>query len=533
MKFSLVVALSLPLLACTTVSLTGCDENEPEREPELRLLGSYATNIFDDSAAEIVAHDSTGQRLFVVNGADEAIDILDISAPATPAKTGSLSLATVATDAGGPNSVAIHGDLLAVALANDDKQANGYVALYTLSDLKLARLFNAGALPDMVTFSPDGNWLLAANEGEPDGSNDPEGSVTVIDLRNGITAATTATAGFTSFNSQLSALTAAGVRIYGPDEGNAPTVAKDLEPEYIAVNADSTRAWVSLQENNAIAIVDIATATVESIKPLGFKDHSAAGNEFDASDRDDAISIQSWPTLGMYQPDSIAWYQAGGADYIVTANEGDARGFEEQRINDLELDATAFPNAAALQANDQLGRLEITNMLGDTDGDGDFDRLYSYGARSFSIFRADDLSLVYDSGSDFETITAERIPNAFNSSNDSNDDFDSRSDAKGPEPEALAIGNIDGRNYAFIGLERVGGIMVYDITSPTAVRFIEYRLDRDFTADAESAAAGNLGPEGISFIPAGKSPNGLNMLAVANEVSGTTTLYAIDSVVVK
>jgi hypothetical protein len=319
------------------------------------------------------------------------------------------------------------------------------------------------------------------------------------------------------------------VRIFGPNA----TVAQDLEPEYVTVSDDGSTAWVTLQENNAIAIVDIATATVTSIVPLGYKDHSLAVNALDAGERDGKVNIVPRPVLGMYQPDSIADYQAGGQTYLVTANEGDAReydGFVEAiRIGtgatSARLDPVVFPDKAALESNSGIGRLNITSAQGrrEADADAEFETLYTFGARSFSI-RAADGTLVYDSGDDFEQITAAAYPANFNASND-NGTFDNRSDDKGPEPEGLTTGVIDGRTYAFVGLERIGGVMVYDITNPVLPTFVQYINNRDF-----AAGTGDLGPEGLLFIPAADSPTGGPVLVVSNEISGTVTLYAIDSV---
>lgn len=251
----------------------------------------------------------------------------------------------------------------------------------------------------------------------------------------------------------------------------------------------------------------------------------------DASDRDSAINIRSWPVFGMYEPDSIASFRVGKKTYLVTANEGDARdweGFaEEKRVSSLTLDATAFPNAADLQKAGNLGRLNVTSTLGDANGDGVYESLYTLGGRSFSIWSTDG-SQVFDSGSDFERITAASNPAFFNAGNDDRT-FDSRSDNKGPEPEGLALGTVGKRRYAFVGLERVGGVMTYDITNPLAPLFVGYTNNRDFSVDPYNApAAGDLGPEGLLFIDAKDSPTRSPLLVVANEVSGTVTLYKIE-----
>ncbi|NQU22054.1 MAG: bifunctional metallophosphatase/5'-nucleotidase, partial [Candidatus Nealsonbacteria bacterium] len=315
------------------------------------------------------------------------------------------------------------------------------------------------------------------------------------------------------------------------------SVAEDVEPEYIAVSSDSLTAWVALQENNALAILDLTSGEFTSIEALGFKDHLLPGNELDASNKDDAVNIANWPVKGMYQPDGIAVYEADGETYVVTANEGDARDYdgfsEEARVKDLLLGGPIFAQFGRkdLQANENLGRLKVTTAApSDQRGNnGCYHELYSYGTRSFSIFTAGG-ELVFDSGSDFETIMADPdrggTAGFFNSSNEESE-FDARSDDKGPEPEAVVLGEIDGQTIAFVGLERQGGVMIYDITDPTAPVFQSYVNNRNFDADPETAEALDLGPEGLKFIPAGKSPSGNPLLVTANEISGTTTIFEI------
>ena len=500
-------------------------------EPKIHLepLATYSTGIFDAGAAEISAFDPVSQTLFVVNGEEVSIDMLDISNPALPVAIDHID---VKPYGGGPNSVAVNDGLVAIAVEAAVIQDPGQLVLFTTSGEYVAA-YPVGALPDMVTFTPDGRYILVANEGEPnsDYTVDPEGSVSIIDLKKGPLHAKVKTADFRCFNDDKMDLTAQGVRIFGPNA----TVAQDLEPEYISVAADSSVAWVSLQENNAMALIHIPSGRVKEIMPLGFKDHGQPINGLDASDADSAIHIEPYTNLlGMYQPDAITAYHIKGRTYIVTANEGDSRDYdlfsEEALVKDLVLDPQAFPNAQIWQNGDVLGNLTVTNTLGDSDGDGDFDQLYAFGARSFSIFEASrrGLTLVYDSMDQLEQITAAALPYDFNSDNDENGSFDSRSTAKGPEPEGLAIGRIGCQLYAFICLERVGGVMVYDITHPDAPEFVQYLNNRDFGGDAASGASGDLGPEGIVFIDAQDSPDGQPMLVVANEVSGTTTLYRIE-----
>ncbi len=254
-------------------------------------------------------------------------------------------------------------------------------------------------------------------------------------------------------------------------------------------------------------------------------------NGLDPSDRDGGINIGHWPVFGFYMPDAIAAYEAAdGEIYLVTANEGDSRDYpgysEETRMASLLLDLAVFPDALTLQSDAQLGRLRTTRANGDTNGDNLIDTLYKFGARSFTIWRTDG-TIAFDSGSDFEEITAELLPEAFNS-NGGSDTFDTRSDDKGPEPEAVVIGTVGERIYAFIGLERTGGVMVYDVTLPHQATFVTYANNRDITLPADDPNAGDTGPEGITFVSAEDSPAGQPLLIVGNEVSGTITVYAIE-----
>jgi predicted extracellular nuclease len=902
------------------------------------------------TGAEIPAFDPGSDRLFVVAGS--TVEIYSVSNTGALTAAGNLTPGFTAP-AGTeiiPNSVAVKNGIVAVAYAirntTTGAQLPGQVSFFNAADGVFLNAVAVGYLPDMLTFTPDGTKVLTANEGEPNSygqanSFDPEGSVSIIDLANGIANATVQTAGFTAFNSQMDALKAAGVRIFGPNA----TVAQDVEPEYIAFSGDGTQAYVTLQENNAIAIVDIATATVTDIKPLGLKDHSqpttkletyafndlpvlgttsagqdiplggfsgltfegyaangnlkfithtdrgpngeptginrpfllpdfvpeiirfelnratgqlaitqriqlqaapgdplsglpntslstnanqpyndevpvdlqgntlpldplgadlegivvapdgtfwmvdeyrpaiyhfnssgvlidrfvpvgtavaagqpvgtfgtevlpevlaqrrqnrgfeavafqdgkvyafvqspirnpatlsngtlnglqnirivefdpatqqtrqflyimdnapavagsttdtradkigdavaigngeflvverdddaidsdplsqiqkkiyrfslanatdlsslsnlingktvdqmtlaelqAAGvmpiaktlhvdlatagyntvekvegltiidrntlavindndftvagitidpttgtftpdpnaekpvlglitvqsNGLDASDRDltnssGTINIRNWPVFGMYQPDAIASYTINGQTYYVTANEGDARDYtgfsEEVRVGaaGYVLDPTVFPNTATLKQNANLGRLTVTTASGDTDGDGDFDRIQALGARSFSIWDSKG-NRVFDSGDQLERITAAQVPSFFNSDGSfTSPNFDTRSDNKGPEPEGVVLGTVNNRTYAFIGMERTGDVIVYEVTNPVSPQFIEYINTPE-----------DVGPEGLTFVSAADSPTGKPLLITANEISRTTAVF--------
>ncbi|MGA1133478.1 MAG: choice-of-anchor I domain-containing protein, partial [Prochlorotrichaceae cyanobacterium] len=894
----------------------------------LTKIASYGSS----NGAEIAAFDPGSDRLFVVAGT--VVEVLDLSnLPANPTKLADLALNTTGLPTGYelvPNSVTVgkagtvSEGIVAVALAvrgDLNNQELGQVQFFNAADGSYINTVTVGYLPDMVTFTPDGTQLLTANEGEPNESytEDPEGSVSIIDISGGVANATVTTLDFNAYDAQRATLQAQGVKLFGEiyDDNGAffrnSTVSEDLEPEYVAISPDGTKAYVTLQENNAVAVIDIASKTIDGIQPLGFKDYNrglpelttyditnrgninnggadlltadgntielggfsglfydgvagngnlkfltlpdrgpngdptgndrpfllpdyqarivslelnqttgevtitdqllltrqdgttpitglpnipnvderavdaqgnpvdltfldsaadgsdydpfgadlegivragdgtywavdeyrpaiyhfdtdgslidrfipvgtvdqantanpganyaadafgtetlptelltrrsnrgfegmaldtdngilyafiqtplanpnnatsgasnvirmigidptngqpvaeyvyllqkpeignnvdkigdatyagngkfyvmerdsstdstaqkfifevnltgatnilgldlgtetleqqtaddlaalgitpvnkvkvtnlpslgylptdksegltvlpdgslavindndfgvvpgldavqlgiinfSGSNGLDASDRDGGINITNQPVFGVYQPDSIAAYTVNGQTYYITANEGDARNrpsdddilvdfpgegdifSEEARIKDLTLDPTAFPNAAELQADAVIGRLNVTTKLGDIDGDGDYDQLFAYGGRSFSIWDSNG-NLVFDSGDQLEQITATNYPNFFNASN-SNNTFDNRSDDKGPEPEGVTVGKIGARTYAFIGLERVGGVMVYDVTVPTAPTFVQYLNDRDFTANPE------------------------------------------------
>ena len=616
MKKWMMAATSAALLA----TLAGCkssssdDNDAPEVvTPDsitLNYLGRYSANIFGASAAEIPAFDPVNQRIFIVNAQKGAVDVLNAADPANPVLLQELTVESI-TEGAVVNSIAYKGGYLAVAVEAPTKTDNGWVALFDATSLEMLGYEQVGAQPDMVTFTPDGEYVLTANEGEPstDYQIDPVGSISILGVSEG-QLVEVRTAGFSAFNTQADALRSAGVRIYGPNA----SVEQDLEPEYIAISSDSSTAWVSLQENNALAKVDIATATVTDILPLGYKDHGTAGNGLDVSDSDDAINIDTWPgVLGMYQPDSIAAYEVDGETLLVTANEGDSRawgeddqaywdgdaskgfveefrvkhlvhvsGFDRRAEDDLPpqlrdlaagalLNPTTFAYCGATaadpgdcRADENLGRLTVAWTDGyRKDANGDpvlfdasgnqnlagnrlmYDNLYAYGARSFSI-RDSEGQLVWDSGDQLEQYFASdacmlganrNIPctDYFNATHDEGDTFDNRSDNKGPEPEGVTVGQLGNKTFAFIGLERIGGVMAWDITDPTAPVLVDYLNTREdwTTADPSTvlATAGDLGPEGLVFIAPEDSPNGEALLVIGNEVSGTTAVYQINQIV--
>jgi hypothetical protein len=490
------------------------------------------------SSAEISAFDPGSDRLFVLNSLLNKMEILNFSNPAAITRIFTIDMAPYGA---GLNSIAVKNGIVAVAVENATT-TNGKVAFFDINGVHLKSV-DAGNLPDMVTFTPDGKFVLTANEAQPifytPTLSDPEGSITLVDLSSvtvpadvaNITQANVTQINFNAFDGQMAALKSQGVRIFGPGS----TVSQDLEPEYITVSADSKKAWVTLQENNAIAIIDLVSKTVTDIKPLGFKDHSLPENSFDASDVSGDIFFGSWKVKGMYMPDAIASYEVGGVPYVITANEGDAREYtgitDEVTFSSLNLDPTAFPDASVLKNNSALGRLAVTNKTGDTDNDGDFDEVYAFGARSFTIWNGNTGARVFDSGNQLERITAEDPTWGpfFNANNSTGTPArKNRSDNKGPEPEGVAVAEINGKQYAFVALERIGGVVTYDVTNPAAPIFVGYSNKRS----NPPVASDDLGSEGIIFISAADSPTGSALVVLSNEVRGTVSVYSITELII-
>ncbi|MCA0988476.1 choice-of-anchor I family protein [Guptibacillus algicola] len=515
-----------------------------DSELNVTMHGHYDSGAaIDAGGAEIIDYAKKNGMAYVVNGADQSLDILDVSANLKLYKKVSLSDLNLGSfEPGDLTSVAVHpsNEFVAVAIPNKVKTEDGLVAFFKANGDFIGKA-EVGALPDMVTFTPDGKQLLVANEGEPNDevTVDPEGSVSLIDVTHGPENPTVKTVGFNKMkDSQIDE----DVRSFIP--GSTP--AQDFEPEYIQVTPDSKKAYVSLQENNAIAELDLSEEEFTRVHSLGFKDHSIENNGIDASNTSEEINIKPMPVLGMHQPDAIALYSVEGKNYILTPNEGDARDYagfsEEVRVKDIvedpdadiKLDAKNYEGFTqreldkmvqnGLFNDDQLGRLKVTTANG-KNVEGNYEALYSYGARSFSVYETDNFKQLYDSGNEFEKVTATALTDHFNASNDSNEKKD-RSDDKGPEPESAEVGEINGKKYAFIGLERQGGGMVYNIDQPKKPQFVTYFTSRDFSA-SDGTIKGDSAPEGIKFVPAEESPTGKATLLVAHEVSGTVAAYEL------
>jgi len=530
------------LLAAASTRADPPSVGAPHDTVPLHWRGTFESGNPACSSTEIAVWNPLVRRLFVCGGPSGVLrlDCTDVRAPKVDRRYAADRI----------TSVASHGELIAVCHGGQAQGATGEVLLLDL-ELKLLGRVPVGYGPDMLCFTPDGSRLLVANEGEPvAGGSDPPGSISVIDLSNGVAKAHCTDVKFDGARFEVDALRTRGLVMPHSDR----SADRQLEPEYIAVEPSGSRAFVTLQENNAIAVIDLNALRVLDVLPLGTQMFSVAGSGsktgLDPSDKDGAAKVQPWPVEGLLQPDSIGCFSSGDSVYLVTANEGESLTGNAVRVKDLvhrvdraqpALDSTAFPNdpAAGLRhsrtvlASDGLGRLEVCPLLGDDDGDGDYDRLVCFGGRSVTLWKvggtdsAPTLSRVWDSGSSMEHEVLARMPNAFNADSEESPSVDKRSAKRGPEPEGLTIVEHGGRRLLCVGLERPGGAMVWDLSDPAAPALAGYCNRRD--PSVGGAGAGDLAPEGLCVIPAASSPTGEPLLVVCNEFSGTVSFFAIES----
>jgi hypothetical protein len=516
------------------------------------LIGRYALNP-GAGVSEIVAYHAESRSIFITVDTPTApssfqrlsLSSLTSTALANPTTASNLTAGAVISvaqhvngngfTAGGVQTLAISGNLMAIAVQATPKTDLGVVAFYRLDaqgNASYLKKVTVGSLPDGMAFSPDGSKLVVANEGElsvnfaTDGI-DPIGSISIIAVANGVPADTATTLDFSAFNAGASRASElpADVRIGRP----GATVAQDMEPEYVTISEDNSQAFVTLQENNAVAVVNLATNRIDRIIPMGYKNHGLATNSIAPSDRVSATSpfvLKPYANLfGIYMPDGIATFSANGSTFFITANEGDDRDDflatgqkETQRVShsSMVLSSTAFPNATDLKKDTELGRLTVFSTMG-KNSSGQYDKLYTLGGRSFSIYNASTGAQVYDSGNDIETLTYSTMPSSLLSK----DQVLGRLDNKGPEPESVVVGKVNQKTYAFVALERSSAIMMYDLTNPAAPKFVQWLQN---TTDLTN---GDISPEGLTFVPASQSPTGKALLIAGHEVSGTVSVWEI------
>lgn len=540
------VASQLALGAMLGGSAVMAEEAAPAEETQatyvLNKIGSYevGTHNEDGGVAEIVKYNKDNGKFYLVNGSSNppSLDIVSLGDGQGELKREKTVLVKELSETkgfvfGDLTSVVVNteSDLVYVAVQEADAAKAGKILALNY-DGELVKEYAAGIQPDMIISTADGKYVLTADEAEHRtgvAGADPKGSITIVDTASG----KSVQAYF-----DKPGVIADDVHIRGAVDANGIIAGKgtkadalyDLEPEYITISGDGKLAYVTLQENNAIATIDIAKGEVVSVKALGHKDYNDPANELDIV-KDGEIKFENVPFYGAYMPDGVASYTVGGKTYLVTANEGDA---------------TEWPNRVnASSVEEMKGKLDPESeaykfLQGTTDYDGvdvvtdrGNDGIYMYGGRSFSIYEADTMKQVFDSGSDFEKITAVAVPDYFNTSN-SKAKLDDRSEKKGPEPEDVKLGVIGDSTYAFIGLERVGGVMMYDVTNPMEPAFVSYVNTREFAdADGEVILDTDTAPEGLEFIPAEDSPTGNPLLLVAFEVGGKVGVFEVAEEIVE
>lgn len=440
--------------------------------------------------SEVVAYDDRTDTIWVAGVV--GVDVLD---RATGQKIRNISAAPF----GAVNSVAIKDGLAALAIeATPDRSLNGVVVFIdTRSGQRVGAPVTVGALPDMVTFSPDGRLALVANEGTPNPRVagqpcpvDPQGSVSLIETRSRQVTTVPLSPSIPGYSE---------LRLF-PLIGNGTTrpdmCPYDPEPEYIAVDRFGFRAYVGLQEANGVAVLNLWTRRFEAIYGLGLKDFNAPGNGIDPNDRDNVIQLRNVPVKGLYQPDAIAAYQFWGRTFLVLANEGDSRDNGNNDGEDERRGSAGDPSIELVPDASPLARLVMSNV------ESTRTNLVAFGARSFSI-RDSSGRIIFDSGNQLD---AEAIARGIYD--------DGRSDNKGVEPEGVALMHIDGRVLAFIGLERTtkSAVAIYDVTNPYNASFLDMIV-----------SDGDVSPEGLTVLRA----RGRDYLAVANEVTDTTSLFEI------
>eukprot|EP00008_Paramoeba_atlantica_P013214 CAMPEP_0201479026 /NCGR_PEP_ID=MMETSP0151_2-20130828/3768_1 /ASSEMBLY_ACC=CAM_ASM_000257 /TAXON_ID=200890 /ORGANISM="Paramoeba atlantica, Strain 621/1 / CCAP 1560/9" /LENGTH=553 /DNA_ID=CAMNT_0047860345 /DNA_START=66 /DNA_END=1727 /DNA_ORIENTATION=- len=514
MRF-LVVALFLGLFACVQV----------EGSWSFEVLSTYKTGEW--GGTETNSWSENLNAIFSSNGAQQRVDMLSLGEDGSLTLVKSFDVSSIGS--GSPTSVDSFDyrkeTVIAITIPAATVTDPGTLVFFEPESGAELVALTVGSLPDHCKFSPEGDYLAVANEGEEDGSVDPMGTVSIIPLGGieeivALRDSDVRTATFDQFTTLP-----AGMHKTSPTN----TVAQDIEPEFCTFSDDGLTVYVSLQESNGLAVVDVANANVTALLPLGFIDRSIV--PFDASDEDAMINIAKWPhVVGMPQPDGIEFIMLDGVGYILTANEGDAKDSEETRVGDLaysKLNPISFPDPD-VQLEKNLGRLQVTTTEG-VDVNCQYQTLYHFGSRSMSVYRTDGL-LVSDTGSTLEVETGQASPANFNADGADQPSFDARSDAKGPEPESLTTGWLDGTPYAFVLLERIGGVAMFDLCDITAPRFETYFNNRDFDVDISGGdydAAGDLGPEDVHFIPKDESPTGNALLVLSSEVSGTVSVYEL------
>ncbi len=503
-----------------------------------------------EGGAEIPAYHVGSKRLFATNGARNTIDVYDIKDPTKPVRVNRVELKPYGTDV---TSVAAGKDVIVAAVHRAETFSasgvpttpTGVLVVMDANGNVLSSPDLKGVLPDSVTFTPSGEIALVAIEGQPvcakdDTSTtaneatdyskavDPEGGVSIVDLAT----PKDPKVSFVSFSKfGVAEMRAKGLAL----SKVVNSVSKDFEPEYIvALNDD--KAYVTIQEANGLGVLDVASKDWIEIRKA--QETKLSNVAMDTSDRDSGKGPRNYQNVvGAGQPDAITGFKIGAGDYLITANEGDAREYsclnDDLRGSSLKVDGRRFPEWKTLSSSAELGRSKVNPNAGDKDGDGDIDTIHLRGSRSMTIFRNG--VPIWDSGELLEKIQIEALGVAnINGSHSLSSDKSTvnfvgqdRSDDKGSEPEGVAAGKVGDSRIAVLGLERMSALVVFDVTTPRSPQFVKWMQMLPITA-TPAAQATAWSPEGVIFIPAEKSPNGKALFITSYELSGSLTIHQIE-----
>ncbi|MFZ3152327.1 choice-of-anchor I domain-containing protein [Pseudomonas sp.] len=433
---------------------------------ELKPLALYQSGFA--AGTEIVSAQASSLRVIVSNSAEGLVDVLQLD----PAK-GLKRIARhnlLAAGTGEITSAIFHPseDLFAVCIRNSDGLKNGRVELRAAADGKLLNTVEIGIWPDSLAFSPKGDFIVVANEGEGyvrdgEGFRSGDGSISLIDLRGGVAAATHSLITLPDLKGVEGATQAEHKRLLermiDGEELKVPfgTSPEHIEPEYVTFSPDGARAYVSLQENNAIAVIDVLQGKLDKVFGVGSVRHAA----------DIVDDGQYQPTAELFalrEPDALA-VSADGR-YLISADEGDTD-----------------PKIAKTKAG-----------------------LPSGGGRTLSVFDAISGKLLGDTGNQLDARAAQAgvYP-------------DARSPNKGSEPEGVVSFDAFGKRLAVATLERADSLALIDLDAPEQPKVLQV------VGAGEGAGSGKLAPEGLAHI----EHNGRHFLVTGLEKSGNVALFEL------
>jgi len=134
------------------------------------------------TGAEIVDFDPESATFWTIaNDLRPRIEVVKMTSGGALTRLTDLDLSK---EGAGVNSVALSHGWAAAAVEASPKTDPGRLVVWRTSDRKLVGRAATGPQPDMVVFTPDGDRVLTANEGEADPTYtiDPVGSVTVVTM---------------------------------------------------------------------------------------------------------------------------------------------------------------------------------------------------------------------------------------------------------------------------------------------------------------------------------------------------------------